>query len=98
VSSKKIFVESGIPSACWLWVPAPLMPEVALVELPPMKLQGRSADMAGGRGEAGDRPLLVKKEDVRAALEESVRSRETCETATDDDDLCHCNERGRYGV
>jgi hypothetical protein len=29
---------SGMPASCWVCVPAPLMPEVALVEFPPMKL------------------------------------------------------------
>jgi hypothetical protein len=38
VSSKKVFALSGMPSSCWVWVPAPLIPEVALVELPPMNL------------------------------------------------------------
>lgn len=39
VSAKKISAVSGIPSWRWLLVPAPLIPEVALVELPPMKLE-----------------------------------------------------------
>ena len=37
VSSKKVWAESLMSSAAWDEVPAPLMPEVALVELPPMK-------------------------------------------------------------
>ena len=38
VSSKKILALSWMPRSCWLWVPAPLIPDVALVELPPMNL------------------------------------------------------------
>jgi hypothetical protein len=43
VSSKKILELSWMPRSCWLWVPAPLIPEVALVEFPPINLndQGR---------------------------------------------------------
>lgn len=37
----------------------------------------------------GHSRLLVKEEDVRASLEESVRGRETGETAANNDDLCH---------
>ncbi len=36
-----------------------------------------------------DLPLLVKEQDVGAALEESVGGGETGKTASDDDDLCH---------
>ena len=39
VSSKKIFALSGMPSSCCVRVPAPLIPEVALVELPPINLE-----------------------------------------------------------
>lgn len=39
VSSKKSFAVSGMPSSCCVRVPAPLMPDVALVELPPMNLE-----------------------------------------------------------
>lgn len=39
VSSKKSFALSWMPSSCCVRVPAPLMPEVALVELPPINLQ-----------------------------------------------------------
>ena len=39
VSSKKIFALSGMPSSCCVRVPAPLIPEVALVELPPINLK-----------------------------------------------------------
>lgn len=38
VSSKKIFALSGIPSICCDIVPAPLIPDVAFVEFPPIKL------------------------------------------------------------
>lgn len=38
VSSKKSFALSGIPASCCVCVPAPLIPDVALVELPPMNL------------------------------------------------------------
>ena len=41
VSSKKIFEESAMPWSCWVCVPAPLMPDVAFVELPPMNLKER---------------------------------------------------------
>ena len=34
-------------------------------------------------------PVLVEEEDGSTALKESVGSRETGETATDDDDLSH---------
>lgn len=37
----------------------------------------------------GHSRLLVKEEDVRAPLEESVRGRETGETAANNDDLGH---------
>lgn len=37
----------------------------------------------------GHSRLLVKEEDVRASLEESVCGRETGETAANNDDLCH---------
>jgi hypothetical protein len=43
VSSKKIFALSGMPCSSCVCVPAPLMPDVALVELPPMKLRKQSA-------------------------------------------------------
>ena len=33
--------------------------------------------------------MLVEEEDICASLEECVSGRETCETATDDDDLSH---------
>lgn len=38
VSAKKVSAESGIFNERWELVPAPLIPDVALVELPPMKL------------------------------------------------------------
>jgi hypothetical protein len=38
VSSKKILAESGMPKSFWVFVPAPLMPDVAFVELPPINL------------------------------------------------------------
>jgi len=34
-------------------------------------------------------PLLVEEENISASLEESVSGRETGETASDNDDLCH---------
>ena len=37
VSAVKISALSGMPLACWVLVPAPLIPEVALVLLPPQK-------------------------------------------------------------
>ena len=39
VSSKNSFALSTMPTSCCDWVPAPLIPDVAFVELPPMKLQ-----------------------------------------------------------
>ena len=33
--------------------------------------------------------MLVKEKNISASLEESVSSRETGETASDNDDLCH---------
>ena len=39
VSSKKILAESGTPASCWVCVPAPLIPDVAFVEFPPIKLK-----------------------------------------------------------
>ena len=33
--------------------------------------------------------LLIKKQHIGAALEESVGGRKACETSTDDDNLCH---------
>ena len=44
VSSKKILALSWMPRSCWLWVPAPLMPDVALVELPPINLEGKERE------------------------------------------------------
>ena len=38
-----------------------------------------------------DLPLLVKEQDIGAALEESVGGGETGETASDDDNLSHYN-------
>ena len=37
----------------------------------------------------GNSRLFVKEEHIRAALKESVRSREASETTTDDNDLGH---------
>jgi hypothetical protein len=41
------------------------------------------------KSEKGCLRLLIEKEDICPSLEESVCGRETCETTTDDDDLCH---------
>jgi hypothetical protein len=41
-----------------------------------------------------DLPLLVNEEDIAAALENSVSSRKTGETTTDDDNLSHCVYEG----
>ena len=42
--------------------------------------------------------LLVEEKDVCATLEECVSGGKTCETATDDDDLCHCALKVCAGV
>ena len=42
--------------------------------------------------------LLVEHEHVCATLEECVSGGKTCETATDDDDLCHCALKVCAGV
>jgi len=41
------------------------------------------------RDEGGDIRLFVEEDDIGAPLEESVGSRETGETTTDDDDASH---------
>ena len=105
VSSKKILALSGMPSSCCACVPAPLMPDVALVELPPMKLGQRTVHFQEIRyngKESGCSPLLVQHEHIRTPLEESVCGRETGETTTDDDDLGHSfdttgREKGELG-
>jgi len=43
VSSKNNLAESGMPSSRWAFVPAPLMPDVALVEFPPINLKSMSS-------------------------------------------------------
>jgi hypothetical protein len=99
VSSKKIFAESGILSSLWAFVPAPLIPEVALVELPPMKLQTKKDELSGAKRCEFGIPLLVKEKNISASLEETVSSRETSETASDNDCLCHymlCVEDGGW--
>ena len=40
--------------------------------------------------------MFVEEKDISAALKKSMGRRETCETTTDDDNLCHCI-RGRDG-
>ena len=76
-------------------MPAPLIPEVALVELPPMNLHKESVKTRC-KACTGDLRLLVKQEHVSTALEESVCGREASETTTDDNNLGHfaCVEGG----
>ena len=42
-----------------------------------------------GRDEGKDTRLFVEEDDICTSLEESVGSRETCETTTDDDNASH---------
>ena len=53
-------------------------------------LAGKIYEPEGGRGEADVR-LLVEEKDICTALEKGVRGGKTSETATDDDDLSHCD-------
>ena len=58
VSSKKILAESVIPLSCCVWVPEPLIPDVALVELPPIKLKYTSYSSIRYTSERGTHPCL----------------------------------------
>ena len=66
------------------------MPDVALVELPPMNLEGKEREkvLSGGDG-GGDIRLFVEENDIGTPLEESVGGRETGKTTTDDDNASH---------
>lgn len=53
------------------------MPDVALVEFPPMKLEVRTEGYKSGRQGKGkkkrrDAPLLVKEDNISSTLEKSV--------------------------
>jgi len=86
---------SGIPFICCVCVPAPLIPEVALVELPPMKLDDSFVSKSPFDIEMKHIPLLVKEEYVGTSFKESVCSRKASKTSTDDNNLSHCGcERG----
>ena len=90
VSSKKILALSWIPRSCWLWVPAPLIPDVALVELPPMNLGVEEGEKVASRRNEGDGiRLFVEEDDIGTSFEESVSGRETGETTTDDNNTSH---------
>lgn len=85
MSSKKALGVSGMLSAAWALVPAPLMPLVALVELPPMNGFFHEAErqLTRSRGVARMRTDLVKEENIRSSLVEGVRGGEARETAWD---------------
>ena len=67
------------------------MPDVALVELPPINLRAKEVKRCSLEEmiEGHDVRLFVEENDVCTSLEESVSSRETGEAATDDDDTSH---------
>jgi hypothetical protein len=63
---------------------------VALVELPPMNLEGEERKrVLPGKDTSGDIRLFVEENDIGTPLEKSVGGRETGETTTDDDDAGH---------
>lgn len=79
-----------MPRSCWLWVPAPLIPDVALVELPPINLEVEECEkVTSGRNGGSDPRLFVKEDDIGTSLEESVSCRETGETTTNNDNADH---------
>ena len=91
VSSKNCFALSGIPRSCCDCVPEPLIPEVALVEFPPMKLWNAPRHQNTRiQSEEGYSRLLVEEKHVSTALKESVGGREASKTTTDNDCLSHC--------
>ena len=59
VSSKKILALSGMPSSFWVAVPAPLIPEVAFVEFPPINLKRNECYQAamGGKQRTSSCPI-----------------------------------------
>ena len=69
------------------------MPDVALVEFPPMKLKVRVVTKVVARGKGkkmrDDVPLLVEEEDIGPTLEKSVCGGEASKTTTNYDYLCH---------
>ena len=68
------------------------MPDVALVEFPPMKLKVRVVTKVVARGEKkmrDDVPLLVEEENIGPTLEKSVCGGEASKTTTNYDYLCH---------
>ena len=69
-----------------------MMPDVALVEFPPMKLKvGAEGHKSGrqGKEKRRDAPLLVEEENIGSTLEKSVCGGQAGKTTTDYDDLCH---------
>jgi len=63
---------------------------VALVELPPINLEGKERERVLSRRDEGDDiRLLVEENDICTSLEESVGGRETGETTTNDDNASH---------
>jgi hypothetical protein len=67
-----------------------LIPDVALVELPPMNLEGEERKrVLPGKDTSGDIRLFVEENDIGTPLEKSVGGRETGETTTDDDYAGH---------
>lgn len=71
-----------------------MMPDVALVEFPPIKLKVRAEGYKSGRKgkEKRDGPLLVEEENIGPTLEKSVGCGETSKTTTNYDYLCHVND------
>lgn len=69
------------------------MPDVALVEFPPMKLKVRVVTKVVARGKGkkmrDDVPLLVEEENIGPTLEKSVCGGEASKTTTNYDYLCH---------
>ena len=75
-------------------MPAPLIPDVALVELPPMKLRGRyDKEKRKKKQSDWNIPLLVEKKDIGTTLEESMWCRKAGKTAANYDDLSHLGKR-----
>lgn len=70
------------------------MPDVALVELPPMKLNGGKVREKEREQSDWNLPLLVEEKDIGTTLKKSVCCRKASKTSANYDDLSHLGKRG----